>query len=79
MKEAKLENWVILVNVLTGDKHARGNVYGNPKFVDGLEIVTSPIQKFEKTDGKGKITTKNTIYHLGEELPIDNVEKMSMN
>ncbi len=65
MKEAKLENWIVLTD-LFGEKHLQGDVYGNPRFEDGLNIITSPVQKFDEKEMK--VTTKNTVYYLGEPL-----------
>jgi len=67
----RLENWKIVYRPMSmvGIKiplYACGNVYGNPKFKDGTDILTSKIKEY---DEKNKtITTRNSVYQLGEPM-----------
>jgi len=58
----KLDNWCI-VNVC-GSLRAAGRVYGNPKFHDGEEIITSEVLEID--EGCAELETKNSVYILGE-------------
>lgn len=51
----RLENWTFL------EDHYCGEVYGNPKFVDGTVIHTSRV----KDVSGNKVTTQNSVYLLG--------------
>jgi hypothetical protein len=57
----RLENWFVIHHATCIS--LQGNVYGNPRFEDGTEVRTSPIQ------GKrnGAAVTMNSVYELGEQ------------
>jgi len=67
----RLENWSV-----TGSddpyqppecqtRRLRGEVFGHPKFVDGEHITTSSVV----SAGSGTVTTRNSVYMLGEPNP----------
>jgi hypothetical protein len=70
----KLENWSVVYGPWDGYKapeqitsHLYGFVYGNPKFVDGIDITTSAIRG--QRDGR-IVTQSGTEYELGATDPI---------
>lgn len=73
-KVFKLEKWatVFLPNKFTKyiapellPMRICGKVYGNDKFENGEEIITSPVEKFDKKN-KLAITRSGSLYYLGE-------------
>jgi hypothetical protein len=60
-----MENWSTFTKPYSpGNTYLTGEVYGHSRFPDGYRIYTSAIVK-EEYD-KNRITTRNTIYELGE-------------
>ena len=71
----KLKNWSIVSDVISNyaapeisHYYLQGNVYGNPKFEDGSNVITSRIMEIiHKGDHKEAITRSGSIYELYKE------------
>ena len=70
----KLKNWSIITDVspFTPPElmhyHLQGNVYGNPKFEDGTNVITSRIIEINDIgDHKEAITRSGSVYELYKE------------
>lgn len=67
MRHPRLERWTFAYG-----GRASGHVYGDPRFTDGTEIVTSEIVFLGRENGHHVLRTRNTTYALGEmEKPRD--------
>ena len=73
IKEFVLKNWSIIADPLDSyqapeliSMRAQGEVYGNPKFEDGVRITTSSIQKvvYDEDNIPTQIITDNSTYRL---------------
>lgn len=76
----KLKNWSIITDINTKPNYVapemmhyhfyylQGNVYDNPKFYDGRNVITSRIMKInDKGDYKEAITKSGSVYELHKE------------
>ena len=73
IKEIVLKNWSIIADPLDSyqapeliSMRAQGEVYGSPKFEDGVGITTSSIQKvvYDEDNIPTQIITDNSTYRL---------------
>lgn len=73
IKEFVLKNWSIIADPLDSyqapeliSMRAQGEVYGSPKFEDGVRITTSSIQKvvYDEDNIPTQIITDNSTYRL---------------
>lgn len=64
----RLENWSIQTLTDSQGEYSRllGNVYEDPRFLEGGFIHTSEIVEIDEENGIAK--TRNTTYRLGEKL-----------
>ena len=73
----RLKNWSITTDININPNyvapemmhyHLQGNVYDNPKFYDGRNIITSRIMEInDKGDYKEAITKSGSVYELHKE------------
>lgn len=68
----RLENWSVVstpISPYEAPELARmlihGEVYGNPRFIDGEPVTTSSVQKIEGN----RVFTRNSVYELGTPAP----------